>query len=151
MAAAEDTGLLAQHLDDLLDHLAVIDLVGILIGQVRVLATEKPDTQRDRCHARTVVCPRWPALAPTSHARSAERKVETPTDEAAEEDMSHADEGSSTASTPTLALQRATEDLYDVKDAEVIAQRAREIEREGREREDERHDEYDDPDQGGEA
>jgi hypothetical protein len=41
--------------------------------------------------------------------------------------------------------------LYDTNDAGVIAQRAREIAREGREREDERHDQYDDPDQGGEA
>jgi hypothetical protein len=65
--------------------------------------------------------------------------------------MSHRDEGSPTASTPTWALQRATEELHDIKDAEVIAQRAREIAREDREREDERHDEYDDPDQGGEA
>ena len=45
----------------------------------------------------------------------------------------------------------AAEELYDVKDADVSAQRAREIAREGRERDDERHDEYDDPDQGGEA
>lgn len=65
--------------------------------------------------------------------------------------MSHPDEGSSTASTPTWALQRATEELYDINDAELIAQRAREITRQSREREDERHDEYDDPDQGGEA
>ncbi|WP_133241134.1 hypothetical protein [Nocardioides gansuensis] len=65
--------------------------------------------------------------------------------------MSQPDEGSSTASPPTWALRRATEELYDVEDPEVIAQRAREIAREGREREDERHDEYDDPDQGGEA
>lgn len=65
--------------------------------------------------------------------------------------MSQPDEGSSTAPTPTWALQRATEELYDIKDAEVIAQRAREIARESREREDERHGEYDDPDQGGEA
>ena len=35
----------------------------------------------------------------------------------------------------------------DIENAEVIAQRAREIPREGRVREDERHDEYDDPDQ----
>lgn len=48
--------------------------------------------------------------------------------------MSHADEGSSTASTSTWALQRATEELYDTKDAEVIARRAREIAREGRAR-----------------
>ncbi len=65
--------------------------------------------------------------------------------------MSQPDDLSSTASSPTWAVQRATEELYDVKDAEVIAQRAREIAREGREREDERHDEYDDPDEGGEA
>ncbi len=65
--------------------------------------------------------------------------------------MSHPDEGSSTESLPTWAVMRATEELNDIKDAEVIAQRAREIAREAREREDERHDEYDDPDAGGEA
>ena len=64
--------------------------------------------------------------------------------------MSHPDEGSST-SIPPWALQRATEELYDIQDAEVIAQRAREITRDDRQREDERHDQYDDPDQGGEA
>ena len=98
----------------------------------------------------TVVRPR-PPLARPSLAQPAERKVETPTDEAAKEDMSHQDEASSTASTPTWALHRATEELHGIKDAEVIAQRAREIARVGREREDERHDEYDDQDQGGEA
>jgi hypothetical protein len=65
--------------------------------------------------------------------------------------MSHPDEGSSTASTPSWALQRAAEEMYDTQDADVIAQRAGEIAREGRERKAERHDEYDDPDQGGEA
>lgn len=65
--------------------------------------------------------------------------------------MSHPDEGSSTASTPKWALQRATEEQYAIKDGDVIARRAREIARERREREDERHDEFDDPDQGGEA
>ncbi len=65
--------------------------------------------------------------------------------------MSHPDEGSSAAPIPAWALQQATEELYDIEDAEVIAQRAREIAREGWEREDERHDEYDDPDQGGEG
>ena len=65
--------------------------------------------------------------------------------------MSHPDEGSSAAPIPAWALQRATEELYDIEDPEVIAQRAQEIVREGREREDERHDEYDDPDQGGEG
>jgi hypothetical protein len=65
--------------------------------------------------------------------------------------MSHMDESPATASTPAWALQQATEELYNIKDAEVIAERAREIARAGQEREDERHDEYDDPDQGGEA
>jgi hypothetical protein len=65
--------------------------------------------------------------------------------------MSHRDEGSSSAFTPTWALQWVTEELHDIEDAGVIAQRAREIACEEREHEDERHDEYDDPDQGGEA
>lgn len=65
--------------------------------------------------------------------------------------MSHPDEGSSSASIPAWALQRATDELYDATDAEVIAQRAREIEGDSRQLEDERHDEFDDPDQGGEA
>lgn len=59
--------------------------------------------------------------------------------------------GSSPAPVPPWALQQATEDLYDVRDPEAIAQRAREIACQAQEREDERHDEYDDPDQGGEA
>ena len=65
--------------------------------------------------------------------------------------MSHPDEGSSTPSIPTWALLRATEESNDTQDAQVIAQRAQEIALEDREREDERHDEYDDPDEGGEA
>lgn len=65
--------------------------------------------------------------------------------------MSHPDEDSSARPIPAWALQQATQELYDIEDAEVIAQRAREIAREGREREEERHDKYDDPDQGGEG
>lgn len=65
--------------------------------------------------------------------------------------MSHPAEGSPPASIPAWALQRATDELYDTSDAEVIAQRAREIAAESRALEDERHDEFDDPDQGGEA
>lgn len=65
--------------------------------------------------------------------------------------MSHPGEGSSPTSIPTWALQRATEELHDSTDAEVIAQRAREIAGERRQLDDERHDEFDDPDQGGEA
>jgi hypothetical protein len=48
-------------------------------------------------------------------------------------------------------MEQAREELYDVKDSEAIAHRAREIVRQAQEREDERHDEYDDPDQGGEG
>ena len=59
--------------------------------------------------------------------------------------------GSSPAPIPEWALQQAKEELYDVRESEVIAQRAREIARQSQEREDERHDEYDDPDQGGEG
>ena len=55
------------------------------------------------------------------------------------------------ASIPPWALQRATEEMYDTTDSEVIAQRAREIAAESRQLEDERLDEFDDPDQGGEA
>lgn len=65
--------------------------------------------------------------------------------------MSHPDERSSAAPVPAWALHQATEELYDIEDAELITKRAREIAREGRERHAERHDEYDDPDQGGEA
>jgi hypothetical protein len=65
--------------------------------------------------------------------------------------MSHVNEGPAAAPIPGWAIQQATDELYDIEDTGVIAQRAREIAREGRERQDERHDEYDDPDRGGEA
>lgn len=149
VAAAQHAGLLAKYLDDPLGHLALFDLPGTLVGQVRLLATAEPETQRDGCRDRTVVRQRHAPLA-YSHAGPAEPKIDTPHQRAAKADMSHPDE-TSTGPTPAWALQRAAEELYDIKDAEVIAQRAREIVREGREREDERHNEYDDPDEGGEA
>jgi hypothetical protein len=65
--------------------------------------------------------------------------------------MTYSDPGSSPAPIPAWALQQATDELYDVDDPAAITQRAREIARQAQEREDERHDEYDDPDQGGEA
>jgi hypothetical protein len=65
--------------------------------------------------------------------------------------MPHPDEATPSQSIPAWAVQQATEELYDVEDPDVISQRAEQIAREAREREDERHDEYDDPDQGGEA
>jgi hypothetical protein len=49
------------------------------------------------------------------------------------------------------AVDRASAELYDVDDPDVIVERARELVREAEQLEDERHDEYDDPDQGGEA
>ena len=65
--------------------------------------------------------------------------------------MPHPDEATPTPPIPAWALQQATEELYDVDDPDVISQRAEQIAREAHEREDERHDDYDDPDQGGEA
>lgn len=65
--------------------------------------------------------------------------------------MSHPDEDTSPASIPTWALQRANEELHDTTNVEVITQRARDIAGESRQLEAERHDEFDDPDQGGEA
>ena len=65
--------------------------------------------------------------------------------------MSHPGEGASPAPIPTWAVQQATEELYDVEDVEVITRRARELVRERQQHDDERHDQYDDPDEGGEA
>lgn len=52
---------------------------------------------------------------------------------------------------PGWALDQAAQDLYDVEDRSLIEERAWEIAREAQQLEDERHDEYDDPDQGGES
>jgi hypothetical protein len=49
------------------------------------------------------------------------------------------------------AVNQATAELYDVDDPDVILERARELVRDAEQLETERHDEYDDPDQGGEA
>ena len=65
--------------------------------------------------------------------------------------MPHPDKGASPDPVPTWAVQQATEELYDVEDPAVITDRAREIARDRQQREDERHDEYDDPDEGGEG
>ena len=149
MAAAEDTGLLTQHLNDLIHHVILVILIGIVIGQVRVFATEEPDTQHDGCRTRKVV---RPGLAGASHADpSSVMSRRVPTRARKGVDMPNSDEGSSPGPTPTWALQQATEELYEVEDTKVIAQRAREIAGEAQGREDERHDEYDDPDQGGEG
>jgi hypothetical protein len=52
---------------------------------------------------------------------------------------------------PGWALDKALDELYEEEDRSVILDRAWELVREAEERESERHDEYDDPDQGGEA
>lgn len=65
--------------------------------------------------------------------------------------MPHRPDDSEIAPAPSWALQQATEELYDVTNTDVIARRAHEIAHEAQERERERHDEYDDPDQGGEG
>jgi hypothetical protein len=65
--------------------------------------------------------------------------------------MLPADHSAAQGQPPDWALEQASEDLYDESDPEVIAARARDIAREVRARDDERHDEFDDPDEGGEA
>ncbi len=52
---------------------------------------------------------------------------------------------------PTWAVDQAADELYDVDDGRTITARAWAIVREKQQRDDERHDEYDDPDQGGEG
>lgn len=49
------------------------------------------------------------------------------------------------------AVERATDELYDEQDAAVVQARAWEMMRAEQVLEDERHDEFDDPDQGGEG
>jgi hypothetical protein len=52
---------------------------------------------------------------------------------------------------PDWAVDQAKDELYDVEDSGAIADRAWELTHNAQDREDERHDEYDDPDQGGEG
>lgn len=52
---------------------------------------------------------------------------------------------------PGWALAQARDELYDVDDVPTIEERAWDLARAADDREGERHDEYDDPDQGGEA
>ena len=49
---------------------------------------------------------------------------------------------------PQWAVDEATDELYDAENPQAIVNRASEL---ARERQDQRHDEYDDADQGGEA
>jgi len=52
---------------------------------------------------------------------------------------------------PDWARERAQSELFDVDDDAAVLVRAWEIVREAQQRDEERHDEYDDPDLGGEA
>ena len=52
---------------------------------------------------------------------------------------------------PAWAIQQANSDLFDEPDRAVIISRAWELVHAATDREDERHDEFDDPDRGGEA
>jgi len=52
---------------------------------------------------------------------------------------------------PGWALDQAARDLDDVEDRSQIVEKAWKIAREAQQLHDERHDEYDDPDQGGEG
>jgi hypothetical protein len=65
--------------------------------------------------------------------------------------MRNSHEDASPGLTPRWALQQATDELAEGEDAPAIAERAREIASEAEQLEDERHNEYDDPDQGGEG
>ncbi len=56
---------------------------------------------------------------------------------------------SNTAGPPAWARTRAGEDLYDVPDQSVIQARAWQIVHEAQQLQDEKHDEFDDPDEGG--
>ncbi|HKG50727.1 MAG TPA: hypothetical protein VKB14_09820 [Actinomycetales bacterium] len=52
---------------------------------------------------------------------------------------------------PDWAVDQSTDELYDEQDPAVIEERAWKLVRDAEQRDDERHDEYDDPDQGGEG
>jgi hypothetical protein len=61
------------------------------------------------------------------------------------------DERPSVERPPDWAVAQATDELYDADDAAVVEERAWQLVHDAEVREDERHDEYDDPDEGGEA
>lgn len=65
--------------------------------------------------------------------------------------MTAGDEPSQPDRPPAWAVDKAADELYDVDDRSAITARAWEIAREAQQLEDERHDEFDDPDEGGEG
>jgi hypothetical protein len=65
--------------------------------------------------------------------------------------MSTPDEHPNVQRPPDWAVDQATDDLYDVEDPAAVEERAWQLVHDAEQLEEERHDEYDDPDQGGEA
>jgi hypothetical protein len=65
--------------------------------------------------------------------------------------MSIKNEHANGSQAPDWSVDQATDEQHDGADPPAIAERAWELVRDAEERESERHDEYDDPDQGGEA
>jgi hypothetical protein len=65
--------------------------------------------------------------------------------------MSTHDDASEDRRPPQWAVDQSTDELYDVPEPAAIEARAWALVRAAEERESERHDEFDDPDQGGEG
>jgi hypothetical protein len=65
--------------------------------------------------------------------------------------MASPDEHPNVQRPPDWAVDQAADELYDVEDPAAAEERAWQLVHDAEEREEERHDEYDDPDQGGEA
>ena len=65
--------------------------------------------------------------------------------------MSSPDERPNVQRPPDWAVDQATDELDGVDDPAAVEERAWQLVHDAEQREEERHDEYDDPDQGGEA
>lgn len=65
--------------------------------------------------------------------------------------MSSPDERPHVQGPPDWAVEQANDELDDGDDPAAAEERAWELVHDAQQREEERHDEYDDPDQGGEA
>jgi hypothetical protein len=65
--------------------------------------------------------------------------------------MSPPDERPSVQGPPDWAVDQATDELDGADDLAAVEERAWQLVHDAEQREEERHDEYDDPDQGGEA
>ena len=65
--------------------------------------------------------------------------------------MATPDEHQNVQRPPDWAVDQATDELDDVEDPAAVEERAWQLAHDAQQLEEERHDEYDDPDQGGEA